>query len=194
MGGTTFQKWKGIQTARTKPTNVENPRTPAQQLNRAKLAILAILARVFRQAILVGMRDAAQKMTEYNAFVKYNIATALTGTTADTVGVDFSLLSVARGTEPIPTVNAVTASATSVVVEFFAPNGITIPNGSIAYTVVYMPDANTLFTGTSTFDNGQSEVTVNGIDLDVGGGAIYCYYVNSVTGKVSDSVYLAEIV
>jgi hypothetical protein len=188
MGGTTFQKWKGIQTARTKPTNVENPRSPAQQLNRGKLALLAILARVFRQIILVGMRDAAQKMTEYNAFVKYNIATAIDGTTAETLTLDYENLVVARGTEPSPIINGYDIAGQEVQIDIQSPNNVNIPDGSIAYACVYNPTLEIFDYGSVTFDGGTATGSFPTLLANTSGAKFYVFYVNSVTGKVSDSV------
>lgn len=187
MGGATFQKWKGKQTVRTKPTSVENPRTPAQLLNRAKFAILTILARLFRPAVIPGMKEQATDMTEYNAFVKYNIKTAITGTTADNVAVAYADLVVSRGTAPQGIIDAYDIAGNEVLCSFTGTINNPIPDGSVLHVLVYNPTTDVLSLGTGLFEMNNCDFQFPTTLVNTSGAFAYFFYVNAVTGKVSDS-------
>lgn len=190
MGGATFQKWKGKQTVRTKPTSVENPQTPAQMFNRAKFAILTILARLFRPAVLAGMKEQATDMTEYNAFVKYNIRTAIEGTTASEVAIDYPELVISRGTAPIGQVVSVGLNMGNVAVEYYALPNDPIPDGSVLHVVCYNPTTDQLAFGYLNFIGGVVDGTFQSPFSTLDGVFSYFFYVNAATGKVSDSIFI----
>jgi len=75
IGGVVGSSWKGINVLKTKPLSVANPRTAAQQLQRAKFANCVQYAVVILSTILKPLWDRfAGQMSGYNAFVKENVS------------------------------------------------------------------------------------------------------------------------
>ena len=77
IGGVVLYSRKGQTIARTRASQVSNPRTPIQMMQRVKLANLVM----FYRANAAWMRDAFEtkrkKESDYNAFVSNNLANSL---------------------------------------------------------------------------------------------------------------------
>lgn len=71
--------WKGIEYIRSVPVSVSNPRTPAQQEQRAKFEIVLLFLRSLISVLRIGFRHVAVKMTSFNAAMSYNLKNAVTG-------------------------------------------------------------------------------------------------------------------
>ena len=74
LGPAVGSMWKGRNVYRSYNPFVKNPRTPEQQLQRAKFSILTNLARVFSPASNYGFayKAKAEGMTQRNIFIKLN--------------------------------------------------------------------------------------------------------------------------
>jgi hypothetical protein len=74
LGPAVGSMWKGRNVYRSYNPFVKNPRTPEQQLQRAKFSILTKLARVFSPASNYGFAYKANSegMTQRNIFIKLN--------------------------------------------------------------------------------------------------------------------------
>ena len=74
LGPAVGSMWKGRNVYRSYNPFVKNPRTPEQQLQRAKFSILTKLARVFSPASNYGFAYKADSegMTQRNIFIKLN--------------------------------------------------------------------------------------------------------------------------
>lgn len=94
VGPTIGASWKGISYMRGIPDSVANPNTEGQQAQRSKMsACVAVAKDLLAIAIQPLWGLFAVKMSEFNAFVKYNIANF------DTDGVvDYSLFVPFKGT------------------------------------------------------------------------------------------------
>lgn len=73
MGNATFTTWKGINILKEKAINVANPRTDGQVLQRNKLKVLVAMYQFLSASVLLGFKERAVKMSEYNAFVSANL-------------------------------------------------------------------------------------------------------------------------
>lgn len=94
----TFSNWKGISYFKQKATTVANPKTDAQVNQRARLTAMVELFRQFATVSLIGFREKAIKMSSYNAFVKYNIQSALTYVSLGVYNINWGALKVSQGT------------------------------------------------------------------------------------------------
>lgn len=92
-----FSKQFGKNTMRSKPIEVSNPKTLKQRMQRAKFSLMVELSRSFLSFIRMGFKQAALGMSEFNAFMKANIKTVITGTYPD-FEIDFTKLIVTKGT------------------------------------------------------------------------------------------------
>lgn len=101
LGNAVGRTWKGRAVMAVYQPNVANPRTEAQQNNRAKFSLIGKLSSAFLTAIQVGMGYAAKqyRLTEGNVFVKKNY-NEITAHTPEDVSVNYSGLSVSDGNLP----------------------------------------------------------------------------------------------
>lgn len=97
--GRHWKNWKWTMAAYVR--NVKNPRTEAQQFQRARFAAIGGMCSAFLPAIAIGFRKLARQLTltEGNVFVKMNIG-AVEATTPDSVTIDYSAIQVAKGRLP----------------------------------------------------------------------------------------------
>ena len=75
VGGT----WKGIDYMRIKPANVSNPRTEGQVDQRSKFSTTLKFLQSMTDFLRVGFKMYANKMTQFNAAMSYNLNNAITG-------------------------------------------------------------------------------------------------------------------
>ena len=76
VGGT----WKGIDYMRIKPANVSNPRTQGQLDQRSKFSTVLRFLQPLTDFLRVGFKLYANKMTQFNAAMSYNLNNAISGT------------------------------------------------------------------------------------------------------------------
>jgi hypothetical protein len=92
VGGT----WKGIDYMRIKPSNVSNPRTAGQVDQRSKFTITLRFLQTMTDFLRVGFKMYANKMTQFNAAMSYNLNNAITGTYPNFL-IDYANALVSRG-------------------------------------------------------------------------------------------------
>lgn len=97
IGGT----WKGITYMRSKATSTTNPRTEAQQVQRAKFALAVRFLRPCTDFIRTGYKNYAVKKTSSNAALSYILANAVTGSYPHFT-IDPSRVLVSRGSLTTP--------------------------------------------------------------------------------------------
>lgn len=88
IGGT----WKGIDYLRIKPSSVANPRTEGQVDQRSKFSTVLR----FLQPMTDGFKLYANKMTQFNAAMSYNLNNAITGAYPN-FAIDYANSLVTRG-------------------------------------------------------------------------------------------------
>lgn len=76
FGNAVFSKWKGINTLRTKPLSVANPRSEGQRNQRNRLSVMNYIGVWFRGSYLAGFAKSAIGKSEWNIFVAKNIENA----------------------------------------------------------------------------------------------------------------------
>lgn len=96
-GGMIFSVWKQLKVMRSKPLSVANPRTPAQEAVRRRMALLASLCREVLQGIRLGFVRFQNGTTQWAQFLKENFASGTTdnGTSASLIT---TALTFAKGT------------------------------------------------------------------------------------------------
>lgn len=96
-GGMIFSVWKQLKVMRSKPLSVANPRTPAQEAVRRRMALLASLCREVLQGIRLGFVRFQNGTTQWAQFLKENYTTGTSdnGTTASLI---VTALKFAKGT------------------------------------------------------------------------------------------------
>lgn len=92
VGGT----WKGIDYMRIKPANVTNPRTEGQVDQRSKFSTVLRFLQPMTDFLRVGYKLYANKMTQFNAAMSYNLNNAITGAYPNFM-VDYASALVTRG-------------------------------------------------------------------------------------------------
>lgn len=92
VGGT----WKGIDYMRIKPASVANPRTQGQLDQRSKFSVTLKFLQSMTDFLRVGFKLYANKMTQFNAAMSYNLNNAITGTYPN-FAIDFASALLSRG-------------------------------------------------------------------------------------------------
>jgi hypothetical protein len=92
IGGT----WKGIDYLRIKPSSVANPRTEGQVDQRSKFSIVLKFLQPMTDFLRVGFKKYANKMTQFNAAMSYNLNNSITGAYPNFM-VDYASALVSRG-------------------------------------------------------------------------------------------------
>ncbi len=92
IGGT----WKGIDYLRIKPSSVANPRTAGQVDQRSKFSTTLKFLQSMTDFLRVGFKLYANKMTQFNAAMSYNLNNAITGTYPNFM-IDYASALVSRG-------------------------------------------------------------------------------------------------
>lgn len=92
IGGT----WKGIDYLRIKPSSVANPRTEGQVDQRSKFSTVLRFLQPMTDFLRVGFKLYANRMTQFNAAMSYNLNNAITGAYPNFM-VDYASALVTRG-------------------------------------------------------------------------------------------------
>jgi hypothetical protein len=92
IGGT----WKGIDYLRIKPSSVANPRTEGQVDQRSKFSTVLRFLQPMTDFLRVGFKLYANRMTQFNAAMSYNLNNAITGAYPNFM-IDYANALVTRG-------------------------------------------------------------------------------------------------
>lgn len=92
IGGT----WKGIDYLRIKPSSVANPRTEGQVDQRSKFSTVLRFLQPMTDFLRVGFKLYANKMTQFNAAMSYNLNNSITGAYPNFT-IDYANALVSRG-------------------------------------------------------------------------------------------------
>lgn len=101
LGNAVGRKWRNLNILSVYQPDVSNPRTTAQQLNRAEFKAVSSLGRMMRRISVLGFRNfcAGTKVFPRAMFVKLNKSIA-TADSVDSVTIDYSEMVVSRGSLP----------------------------------------------------------------------------------------------
>ena len=101
VGNVIGGNWKGIDYIRVKPSNVANPRTAGQVMQRTKFTVTLEFLQAIKPFVKAGYRNLANKKTEFNAAMSYILNNAITGVDPDYI-VDYTLALLSRGGLSMP--------------------------------------------------------------------------------------------
>lgn len=198
IGNVTFQGWKGIQTARQKPTEVANPKTMGQQNQRAKMTTIIALFRTAASILSLGFKQLAVKKSAYNAFVQENLKNGCI-TVADAVtSFVAGLFMAAKGTLPVTPETNVSASAAldTVTVEWSDVPAEGQSTDDLV-NILVLSEAGAYLGKAIDFAQRSEGVAQIQLDANINAAqtiAVYFFFRNPVTGAVSDSVYNSVVV
>jgi len=197
VGNVVGGSWKGIDYMRIKPASVANPRTAAQVDQRSKFSIVLNFLQPMSEFLRVGFKLYANKMTQFNSAMSYNLNHAVTGTYPDFT-IDYPNALVSHGQLNGAT-GAAVASVNPAVVDFtWADNSG--PGRSKASTTdkamllvynaskgiaVYNLEGASRDTGAQSLD----------VPADFSGDEVQAYlaFISEDGSQVSDSVYVGSV-
>lgn len=195
-GPLTFANWKGIGYFKQKATQVANPNTDGQINARARLALMVALFADFGNAVQVGFKEMAVKMSAYNAFVKYNINSALTYVSLGVYTTNWSTILFSKGTlgDTAILTSAASAGTNNVTLtynsanEFFAQSATDLAkvvciNQTNEVISVVLNDGATRADGTIVFAPEGGITLADSLD-------VYLFFVKADNSKVSTSVHV----
>lgn len=191
-----FSTWKGINVLRSLPLTVANPKTPGQLLQRAKLSQTVGLYRQFPGVVKVGYRQQAVQKSEYNAFASDTLKNAFTGSTAETVEVSMSDLTVSKGTMAATPTTLVTMNGDTMEIGWdeTAPLAPGQAATDQAYAVVIAKDQASglpVVLGTAS-GVARTVGQIDVLNVDQTGmdeTSVYLFFASTVGNQVSDSAY-----
>jgi len=191
VGGVIGSSWKGIDTMRSQPSSVTNPRTNAQVANRSRFKSVSQLAAAMLTTIVKPLNDRfAQKMSGFNDFCQRN-ASAF-----DALGAFVPAnLVLSRGKLSAPsTVAQETSSAVEVFVGFSPDlSGSFDAATDKVYAVVIGKNGDILGVSSGAFTRSDGEVAIpitegrNATDP----GTAYLSFLRADGTQVSNSSYIA---
>ncbi|MGE5429417.1 MAG: DUF6266 family protein [Methylococcaceae bacterium] len=88
--------WNGIDYMRGLATSITNPKTLAQQEQRAKFSLIIAFLRPLTAFLRLGFKSAALKMSAFNAAMAYNVKNAVKGL-FPAFEIDYTKVLVAKG-------------------------------------------------------------------------------------------------
>lgn len=79
VGNVVGGRWRGIDYIRTKPAQVKNPNTEAQQKQRMRFKLVIQFLKKISPLVNVGFQNRGKNQTPQNAAMAYNLKQAITG-------------------------------------------------------------------------------------------------------------------
>ncbi|HAH25617.1 MAG TPA: hypothetical protein DCL77_17975 [Prolixibacteraceae bacterium] len=188
--------WNGVDFMRGIPARIANPRTAAQQDQRARMGTIVQFLSPLKAFLRVGFKKQAIKMSAFNAATSYNLAHAITGTYPD-YGVDYSKVLISQGKLP-GALNPQIISTTSGQIKFTWEDN-SLNNGAMgndrALLVVYNPEKGLVVTsfGDSIRAEGSQMIT---LPSKFEGTEVQCYiaFQNANQTVISDSRWAGGMV
>lgn len=187
--------WNGINYMRGLPTSYTNPRTQAQLNQRAKFTTTINFLRPLASFLRVGFKNAAVKMSGFNAAMSYTIRNAIKGI-YPAYEIDYNKVLVSRG--PLPgALNPVAASTVTGKVDFTWDNNSFDAGASDddkVLLVIYSPlrhKAVTLVDGATRIAGSQT-VT---LPETFSGEQVHCYlgFQDASQSFISDGAYVGTV-
>lgn len=193
VGGVIGSSWKGIDTMRSQPSSVTNPRTNAQVANRSRFKSVSQLAAAMLTTIVKPLNDRfAQKMSGFNDFCQRN-ASAF-----DALGAFVPAnLVLSKGKLSAVQAFAQVETAYDLVTVNFNPSlyGSFDASSDKVYAVVIGKDGSILgvSSGVSTRGSGQVDVPTPEGRSAADPGTLYVSFLRADGTQVSNSSYIALV-
>lgn len=96
IGDRVYSSWKGTSYSRSKPVSIKNPRTPAQQAQRAKMNVILKFLKPCKEFVRIGFQTKAKNMSAFNYATSFIYKNALTGEYPD-LSIDYSKVLLSTG-------------------------------------------------------------------------------------------------
>ena len=188
--------WKGIEYMRSIPASVSNPNTPAQQEHRAKFAAVVKFLKPLTPFLRIGFKNAAVKMSAFNAAVSANFKNAITGT-FPVFDIDYTKVLLSKGNLP-GALNPVGVAGIAGAVDFTWDDNTWETNAladDLAILIVYNPtkEAAVSVIGAITRAIGSQTITLpNSYTSD----EVQCYiaFTNANGSVISNSQFVGSII
>jgi hypothetical protein len=195
VGPVVGSKWKSLNTLRSYQGKPHNPKTPAQKIQRSKFKLLVALGKKCLPFVRVSLAKAYANMSGFNAFVKLNLSTAISGT-YPSFSINYPQLVVATGTlTGIDTVSVANAAGRKVILTWTDNSG----EGNAASTdvgMILLIDASNrmILEDTSSSVRSAGTLTITCPPICVGN-TVYAYiaFKNPTTGEISISSYAGTV-
>lgn len=188
--------WNGIEFMKANPTHIANPRTAAQQDQRAKMGAMIRFLSPLKAILRIGFKKQAHRMSAFNAATSYNLAHAITGNYPD-YGVDFSKVMVSQGKLP-GALNPQISSTTSGQIKFnwednSSDNGARADDWALL--LVYNPEKGWTVTSFAESSRSTGSHTIT-LPANFSGDEVLCYicFQNGSQTVISDSQYVGVVV
>lgn len=192
-GGMIFSVWKQLKVMRSKPLSVANPKTPAQEAVRRRMALLASMMRELLQTIRVGFVRYQNGTTQWAQFLKENYATGTSdnGTTASLVS---TALQFAKGTLlQVPDLEIGTVSGQNIPITWTDNSGQPGANASDKLCVILVnANGSAVYADlTDTLRSAESDTITAPAEITAATAKVIVFFRNTAGDDVSDSQYAA---
>lgn len=97
VGNLVGSYWRGIPYMRSRPEHVNDPKTPAQQLQRAKFGLIMGFLKKIKPVLRAGFETSSKRATAFNSAASFNLKNAIVGDDPESLQIDFAALTVNRG-------------------------------------------------------------------------------------------------
>lgn len=186
--------WKGITYMRAKAVSIANPRTEAQQSQRAKFALVLRFLQPCTDFLRTGYKNYAVKQTAFNAAMSYTLSNAITGA-YPAFGIDPSKVMLSRGalTTPANALAGITGGSVKISWDDNSASGSAKPTDK-ALPVVINPDNGEAVWKTAGADRSSGTETLN-VPADWTGDQVEVYlgFISDNGKEISNSVYAGSI-
>jgi hypothetical protein len=192
VGNATFAGWKGKQVLKSKSTNSYSAPTTEQLNNNSKFATITAFARSILVFIVAGFKAGAVGKSEYNVFTQENRYSQVVTGSPGSYKVNTEIIQVSKGPEFTTNLSAISKEAdgaNSIAVNWTPSSNI--PDGSIAHVMAFSRSLGQFITGVSTpVEDSSINLTATGIGTNIDTTDVYLFYVNALTGKACDSIWV----
>lgn len=196
VGNVVGSSWKGIDYMRSKPNQVSNPKTPAQQTQRGKFSLIIGFLSKIKPVISAGFKTHKKQQTNYNSAASYNLKKAVSGTAPD-VKINFEAVMVSRGTlMPAESASVISSNPGEVQFNWVDNSGIgNADSEDQALLVLYNPKRERAFYHIEgELVRADISFTMN-VPASYGGEQLEAYigFVSADGEEAADSVYLGSV-
>ena len=195
VGPVVGSKWKSLNTLRSYQPKPHNPKTKAQLIQRAKFKLIVALGRKCLPFVRISLAKAYANMSGYNAFVKLNLSTAISGT-YPAFSINYPNLVVASGTlTGIDTVSVANAAGRKVILTWTDNTGEGNASSTDVGMILLIDASNRMIIediSSSVRSAGTLTLTCSPICV---GNTVYAYiaFKNPTTGEISISSYAGTV-
>lgn len=194
IGELTYSNWKGISTVRGKATQVANPRTFAQRIQRLRMRAMAQLGSSALTLIRKGFFAQAVKKSEFNVFTSINMP-KVSAQINGQITIDYPDLMFSRGERRgFGNIQAPVLNANDLSVDFTAPQAGDLDEFDLGNALVLDQDDNLVISIEDDFSKAAGTVSIP-MPAYASGQTfhVYLFAQDPATGQVSGSQYAGSV-